>query len=63
MTEHGDAAAARSGDLRDEPVNVEAMEEAADLSTLLSRVIAGMASELGAVREAVHGVPPLMKKR
>jgi hypothetical protein len=42
---------------------VEAMEEAADLSTLLSRVIAGMASELGAVREAVHGVPPLMKKR
>jgi hypothetical protein len=37
------------------------MAEAADLSTLLSRVIAEMASELGAevaVREAVHGVLP-----
>jgi hypothetical protein len=37
------------------------MEEAADLGTLLPRVVAEMASELGAevaVREAVHGVLP-----
>jgi hypothetical protein len=61
MTKHGDAPAARAGDLHDEPVDVEAMEEAADLSTLLSRVIAEMASERGAevaVREAVHSVLP-----
>ncbi len=48
MPERGDAPAARAGDLRDQPVDVETVEEAADLGTLLFRVITEMVSELGA---------------
>jgi hypothetical protein len=50
-----------AGDLRDQPVDVEAVEEATDLSTVRVRVIAEAAGELGAqvaVREPVHGVLP-----
>ena len=59
MTKGGDAPAARAGDLRNQPVDVEAVQESADLGTLLSRVVAKVAGELGAkvaVGEAVHGV-------
>ena len=48
MAKRGDAPAARAGDLRGEPVDVEAVEKATDLGTLLSRVITK------AVREALH---------
>ena len=41
-----DGPAARAGDLRDEPVGVEAVEKATDLGTLLSRVITKAVSEL-----------------
>jgi hypothetical protein len=47
MAEGSDAPAARAGDLRDQPVDVNAEEEAADLGTLLVRVIAEVAGELG----------------
>jgi hypothetical protein len=43
---------------------VEAVEEPADLGALLLRVRSKMGRELGAevaVREAVHGVLPLMR--
>src|SRR6266508_832416 len=56
-----DAPAPRAWDLRDEPVDVETVEKATDLSTLPFRVITKVASELGAeiaVREPVHRVLP-----
>ena len=64
MAERGDAPAARARDLRNQPVDVEAVQEAADLGTLLRGVRTQVAGELGAqvaVGEAVHGVLPAMR--
>ena len=61
MAKRGDATAPQAGDLRDQLVDVEAVQEAADLSTLLLGVLTVVARELGAeiaVGEAVHGVLP-----
>lgn len=61
MAKRGDAPAARAGDLRDEPEDVQAVEQSADLGTLLFRVIPKPIGQLGPevpVREAVHGVLP-----
>jgi len=59
MAKGGDAPAARTGNLRNQPVDVKAVEEAGDLGTLLGRVLTKMAVELGsevAIREPVHRV-------
>jgi len=50
MAKGGDAPAARAGDLRNQPVDVEAVQESADLGTLLFRVLTkvAVASALGA---------------
>ena len=61
VAKRGDSPAPGAGDLRDEPVDVEAVEEPTDLGTLRFRVIAESAGELCtevAVGEAVHGVLP-----
>ena len=59
MAKCGDAPAARTGDLRDQSVDVKAVEESADLGTLRWRVLTKVARELCAeiaVRESMHGV-------
>src|SRR5262245_8710799 len=61
MAKRGDAPAARARDLRDQAIPVEAVEQAADLGTLLFLVRPKSIGQLGAevaVREAVHGVLP-----
>jgi len=61
MARRSDVPAARAGDLRDQAVDVEAVEKSADLRTLLCRVVTELARELGAevaVGEAVHRMLP-----
>src|SRR5262245_59837281 len=59
MAKGGDAPAARTRDLGDQPIHVEAVEQAADLGTVLVRIATKATGQVGtevAVREAMDGV-------
>src|SRR5262245_27131932 len=61
VAKRGDAPAARARDLGDQPIDVEAVEQPADLGTVLSGIPPEPIGQRGtevAVREAVHGVLP-----